>query len=102
MVNAGLWVRLANYKRSEHKETRNHFGASTGTKIENMTEVRLPSDWVQFLNVRDFLVWVEDQGINPDDWDVKTEDASLDMILSFSRDEYATLFKLRFGYGALH
>ncbi len=67
-----------------------------------MTEVRLPSDWVQFLNVREFLVWVDDQGINPDDWDVKTEDGTLDLILSFSREEYATLFKLKFGYGALH
>jgi len=69
---------------------------------KNMTEVRLPSDWVQFLNVRDFLVWVDNQGIDPEDWDVRTDDGSLDLILSFQREEYATLFKLKFGYGALH
>jgi hypothetical protein len=78
-----------------YKEWLSFSALRRGTK--NMIEVRLPSDWVQFLNVRDFLVWVDDQGIDHNDWDVKTEDGSLDLILSFQCEEYATLFKLRFG-----
>ena len=78
-----------------YKEWLSFSALRRGTK--NMIEVRLPSDWVQFLNVRDFLVWVDDQGIDPEDWDVKTEDNSLDLILSFQKEEYATMFKLKFG-----
>jgi len=61
-----------------------------------MTEVNLRSDWVKFMNVSDFLRWVEDQGMNNDDWDVRTDDDTLDLIISFEHEEDATHFRLKF------
>lgn len=71
------------------------FGASTGTQ-KSMIEIRLRSDWIKFMNVREFLTWVDDQGMNNDDWDVKTCDDTLDLIISFKSEEDATHFRLKF------